>query len=104
MALAADSYVLGFAAGALSTLSPCVLPLLPIVVGSAIAAHRFGAAALAGGLALTFFAVGLFVATVGFEIGLDGDLFRLLGAALLGALGVVMMSAALQARVAAAAG
>lgn len=104
MALAGDSYALGFVAGTLSSLSPCVLPLLPIVVGSAVAAHRFGAVALAAGLALTFFAVGLFVATVGFEIGLDGDVFRLVGAVLLAALGVVLMSSALQARFAVAAG
>ena len=41
----------GFLAGALSTLSPCVLPLLPLVVGGAAAAHRAGPLALAAGLA-----------------------------------------------------
>ena len=32
--------VLGFFAGTLSVLSPCVLPLLPIVVASALQRHR----------------------------------------------------------------
>jgi len=58
-------------AGVLSTLSPCVLPLLPVVLGTAVSQHRFGPVALAGGLAVSFVAIGLFVATIGFSIGLD---------------------------------
>jgi cytochrome c-type biogenesis protein len=34
------SFALAFAAGALSILSPCVLPVLPVVMGSAAAEHR----------------------------------------------------------------
>ena len=41
---------LAFLAGILSTLSPCVLPLLPIVVGSALSEHRAGPLALASGV------------------------------------------------------
>jgi cytochrome c biogenesis protein CcdA len=33
-------YGLSMAAGILSTLSPCVLPLVPILVGTALTAHR----------------------------------------------------------------
>ena len=94
----------GYLAGVLSTLSPCVLPLLPLVVGSAIAAHRAGALVLAAGLALSFTAIGLFVATVGFAIGLDGDVFRTASALLLMVIGLVLLSGALQARFAAATG
>jgi cytochrome c-type biogenesis protein len=92
----------GFLAGVLSTLSPCVLPLLPIVLGGAVAAHRFGMAALAMGLVLSFTGVGLFVATVGFSIGLDGTVFRTLSAILLAGLGIVLLSGALQQRFAVA--
>src|SRR5277367_3039516 len=92
-----------FLAGALSTLSPCVLPLLPLVLGGAASAHRFGMAALAAGLVLSFVAVGLFVATIGFAIGLDGDLFRTVSAVLLALIGVVLLSGALQRRFATAA-
>jgi cytochrome c biogenesis protein CcdA len=88
----------GFLAGLLSTLSPCVLPLLPLVVGSAVAAHRAGAVVLALGLALSFTAIGLFVATVGFAIGLDGDVVRTASAVVLMAIGLVLLSGALQAR------
>lgn len=88
----------GFAAGVLSTLSPCVLPLLPLVLTGAASAHRFGMAALTAGLVLSFVTIGLFVATVGFSIGLTGDLFRSISAVLLAIVGVVLLSGALQAR------
>ena len=38
---------LAYLAGMLSTLSPCVLPLLPVVLGTAISEHRLGPVALA---------------------------------------------------------
>ena len=62
---------LALLAGVLSTLSPCVLPLLPVVLATALSKHRFGAFALATGLALSFTGIGLFVATVGFALGYD---------------------------------
>lgn len=91
-------------AGALSTLSPCVLPLLPIVFGAATSTHRFGMAALSAGLVTAFVSVGLFVAMIGFGIGLDGSVFRLLGAVLLAAVGIVLLSGTLQGRFAIATG
>ncbi len=104
MELSAASIGLGFLAGVLSTLSPCVLPLLPMVLGPASSAHRFGVPALAAGLVTSFVAVGLFVATIGFSIGLDGDWFRAASAVMLGLLGVVLLSSRLQDRFAVAGG
>jgi cytochrome c-type biogenesis protein len=95
---------LAFLAGILSTLSPCVLPLLPIVLGSALNEHRAGPFALAAGLALSFVAVGLFVATVGFSIGLDGSVVRTAAGILLIAIGIVLLTPRLQAQVALVAG
>jgi cytochrome c-type biogenesis protein len=89
---------LGFLAGVLSILSPCVLPLLPLVFGAAAGAHRWGMAALALGLVTAFVTIGLFVATIGFSIGLDQDVFRNASAVLLAGLGIVLLSGALQAR------
>lgn len=100
--MGAGSLLFGFGAGALSTLSPCVLPLLPLVLGGAAGAHRFGALALGAGLVLSFVAVGMFVAVVGFGIGLDGDVFRMVAAVVLGLVGVVLLSGALQRRFATA--
>ena len=88
----------GFLAGLLSTLSPCVLPLLPLVLGAAVAAHRWGMLALTAGLVVSFVGIGMFVATIGFAAGLDGDVFRTASAIMLGILGVVLLSSRLQAR------
>jgi cytochrome c-type biogenesis protein len=85
-------------------LSPCVLPLVPIVLASAASQHRLGPIALAAGLGLSFTAIGLFVATIGFAIGLDQDVLRTFGAVLLIALGFVLLLPSLQAQVATAAG
>ncbi len=87
-------------AGALSILSPCVLPLIPVVIGGAAAQHRLGPAALAAGLALSFAGIGLFVATIGFQFGFEGGLFRAFGAGLMVVLGLVLALPALQARAA----
>ncbi|KQP34630.1 cytochrome C biogenesis protein [Methylobacterium sp. Leaf102] len=95
---------LAFLAGLLSVLSPCVLPLLPLVLGAASSEHRYGPVALAGGLALAFVAIGLFVATIGFGLGLDTDVFRKGAALLLVGLGFVLMLPAAQTRLAVAAG
>jgi cytochrome c-type biogenesis protein len=97
----AASIGLGGLAGALSVLSPCVLPLLPLVLGAAASAHRWGVIALAVGLAVSFTALGLFVATIGAAIGLDGEVVRGLSAALLVLVGVVLFSQRLQERFAA---
>ncbi len=86
----------GFLAGVFSILSPCVLPILPLVLGSAVAVHRAAVLCLALGMALAFVAVGLFVATIGFAIGVDGDALRFVSALLLGAFGLVLLLSGLQ--------
>ncbi len=95
---------LAFLAGLLSVLSPCVLPLVPIVLGAAASEHKFGSAALAGGVTASFVAIGLFVATIGFSLGLDGDRFRTASAILMMGVGVVLALPALQTRLALAGG
>ena len=95
---------LAFVAGLLSILSPCVLPLVPIVLGAAVTEHRLGALALAAGLAVSFTLIGLFIALVGFGIGIDAGTFRVVAAAIMIALGAVLLVPAWQARLAAAGG
>jgi cytochrome c biogenesis protein CcdA len=90
------TYGLGFAAGALSTLSPCVLPLLPVLVASALSAHRMAVVALALGLAVSFSTVGIFLATLGASLGFDEGVFRNVAALLMILFGLVMLSARLQ--------
>jgi cytochrome c-type biogenesis protein len=98
------AFVLAFLAGLLSTLSPCVLPLLPIVLGAAGSEHRLGPATLAAGLALSFAGLGLFVATIGFAIGLDAGAFQVVAALLMIAIGTVLIVPRLQVRLALAGG
>jgi cytochrome c-type biogenesis protein len=95
---------LAYLAGALSTLSPCVLPLLPVILGAAASAHRLGPLALALGLAGSFVAVGLFVATIGFAIGLDADVLQRVAGALMIVVGGALIVPLLQARLTHAAG
>jgi cytochrome c biogenesis protein CcdA len=96
------SYGFGLLAGLLSTLSPCVLPILPILLGSATAAHPRAPLALAGGLALSYAIIGTLIASLGASIGLDATIFRNVGAVILGVLGLVLMSTSLQQRFATA--
>ena len=94
--MTAGALGLAFLAGVLTVLSPCVLPLLPIVLGAAASQHRLGPLALAGGRALSFTAIGLFVATIGFAAGLDTGFFRTVSAVLLIGVGLVLLVPRLQ--------
>jgi cytochrome c biogenesis protein CcdA len=95
---------LAFVGGVLSILSPCVLPIVPIVLGAAASEHRWGPAALGAGLAISFVIVGLFVATVGYSIGLGADVFRYAAAVLMIAIGVTLLVPRFQTRLAFAGG
>jgi cytochrome c biogenesis protein CcdA len=102
--MTSGSLVLALAAGMLSVLSPCVLPILPIVLGAAASERKSGPVALAIGLSISFVAIGLFVATIGFVVGLDADLFRYVAAVLMVAIGLVLTLPRLPAQLAVASG
>ncbi|WP_395020891.1 cytochrome c biogenesis CcdA family protein [Dongia sp.] len=95
---------LAFLAGLLSTLSPCVLPLLPVVFGAAVSEHKLAPLLLAAGIALSFTGIGLFVALAGFALGLDAGLIRIGAALLMMAVGVVLAVPPIHGRLVAAAG
>ena len=92
---------LAYAAGALSTLSPCVLPILPMVLFGVVERHAWGPLALAVGLSTSFAGVGIAIASVGFNIGVDPSTLRLVVAAVLAGMGAVLLVPALQGRLAA---
>jgi cytochrome c biogenesis protein CcdA len=96
------TYALSVVAGTLSTLSPCVLPLIPILLGTALAAHRLGPYALAAGLSLSFALVGIVLASLGASLGLDQTVFRNVAAVMLIGFAVVLLSTRLQERFAGA--
>lgn len=98
MAFGPGSYGFGFLAGLLSTLSPCVLPIIPILLASAINVHARAPLVLAAGLAISYAVVGSTLAWAGSALNLDPALFRNVGAVILGLLGLILMSGALQQR------
>jgi cytochrome c biogenesis protein CcdA len=89
---------LSVAAGALTTLSPCVFPLLPVIVGGAVQRHRAAPVAMGLGMAITFTLIGLLVGGLGGALSLAPDDVRRVGAWLLLAFGVVMLVPALERR------
>lgn len=91
MAVTLPEVGLSLAAGSLTTLSPCVFPLLPLVLGGALQNHRLAPVALGLGMALSFGVIGVLLGTVGQAVGLDGDVVRMAGGWLLIAFALVML-------------
>lgn len=98
------SMLLAFVAGLITLLNPCVLPLIPILIGAALKEDRFGPLALAAGLVLSFSLFGLFFLAFGFSLGINEQVVRLVAGGLLALAGVVMLVPRLQARLSAAGG
>lgn len=93
---------LALLAGLLSTLSPCVLPIVPILLGTAMNAHRRAPIALAAGLAFSYATVGTVLASAGVALHMNSELVRRVGAASLALFAFVILSNRLQQRFAAA--
>jgi cytochrome c biogenesis protein CcdA len=89
---------LAWVAGSLTTLNPCVFPLLPLVLGGAVQANRLAPVAMGAGMVGAFALLGLLVGTAGDALGLDPDHVRVAGAVLLIAFGLVMLVPALNER------
>ncbi len=85
------SLVLAFLAGLLTSLSPCVLPVLPLVVGGALSQHRSGPLALCGGLAVSFSLLGVKASLATRAFGFEPDVIRVGGAVLLMVLGFSLL-------------
>jgi len=84
-------YGLSLAAGALTTLSPCVFPILPLVVGGAVQGNRLAPLAMAAGMATSFALIGFLLGALGPALGIDSEHVRMFGAWLLIAFGLVML-------------
>lgn len=82
---------LSLAAGSLTTLSPCVFPILPLVLGGAVQGNRLAPLAMGVGMAASFAGIGLLLGALGPALGIDPDGVRNFGAALLIAFGLVML-------------
>lgn len=82
---------LSLVAGSLTTLSPCVFPILPLVLGGAVQANRLAPLAMGLGMAISFALIGIVLGALGPALGIDSDSVRLFGAWLLIAFGLVML-------------
>ena len=85
-----------FLAGLLTTLSPCVLPVLPFVTASSQSKSRAGPLALALGLLVTFVGSTLLIATSGFVLGLSPELLKQIAGILLAVSGLLFLSSSAQ--------
>jgi cytochrome c-type biogenesis protein len=91
MATLPPSLGLAFAGGIVTVLSPCVLPILPIVVGRSLQSHRLGPVALVTGLVGGFSVAGsLLGITANWLTGLTNGL-RMMAVAVLIVLGLLAL-------------
>lgn len=84
-------YLLGYAAGLLTLINPCVLPVLPIVLATALQADRRGPLALAAGMSLAFVVLGLAVSSLGLAFGIDEETVAKAGALLMVGFGLILL-------------
>lgn len=87
-----------YLAGLLTLINPCVLPVLPIVLATALNADRRGPIALAAGMSLSFVTFGMIVATFGRAIGLTEERLADIGAIAMICFGAILLVPALSSR------
>ncbi len=95
-------FVFAYAAGLLTLINPCVLPILPIVLATAVQAHRHGPLVMAAGMSLSFVALGLGVTVLGRSLGLTPEMISDAGAVLMIGFGLVLLVPQFSARFASA--
>ncbi len=84
-------YFFAYLAGLLTLINPCILPVLPIVLASALQAHKRGPLALAAGMTIAFVTFGVGIAVIGQNLGLSSDDLARAGAWAMVAFGVVLL-------------
>ena len=87
-----------YLAGMLTLINPCILPLLPIVLLSALNAGRLGPIALASGLSVSFVAAGVLITAFGSSVGLTQDMLASAGAVLMVIFGAILLTPAISGR------
>lgn len=83
--------IFAYLAGLLTLINPCVLPVVPIVLASALQAHRWGPVALAAGMGISFVALGLTIAAAGQALGLSDQVMAQAGAVAMIGFGTVLL-------------
>lgn len=83
--------IFAYGAGLLTLINPCVVPVLPIVIATALQASRLGPLAMAAGLSLSFVVLGLGITAFGHLIGLNVDTVAKAGAVLMVLFGLALL-------------
>jgi len=78
-------------AGTLTLINPCVLPLLPVVIASALNRHRLGPVMIALGLTISFTIVGVLVTAFGHSVGLSEHTVNRIAAGMMILFGLVLL-------------
>lgn len=86
------SFFLAFLAGILTIAAPCILPMLPVVLGSSIGqADRFRPACIAAGFVVAFSTVAFLFSLVADVMGLSQQVLRDLAIGMLMIFGILMI-------------
>ena len=83
--------IFGYLAGLLTLINPCVLPVLPIVLASALQAHGLGPVALAAGMSASFVILGIGIAALGNRIGITPETVTQISALLMIGFGAILL-------------
>ena len=86
-----------FVAGVATVLSPCVLPILPVVLASSTGGRKRPLALILG-LVFSFALFTLLISQLVMRLGLSGSILRLAAVVIIGLLGVALIVPALNAR------
>lgn len=84
-------FIFAYAAGLLTLINPCVLPILPIVLTSSLQASPRGPVFMALGMSVSFVTFGMLINTIGYAIGLDDQRLSQIGAILMIVFGLVLV-------------
>lgn len=84
-------FIFAYGAGLLTLINPCVVPVLPIVLATALQASRWGPVVLAAGMSLSFIILGVAISAFGYVVGLNADSISQAGAVLMILFGIVLL-------------
>ncbi|MDJ0630691.1 MAG: cytochrome c biogenesis CcdA family protein [Rhodobacter sp.] len=83
--------IFAYGAGLLTLINPCVLPILPIVLATALQASRHGPLTVAAGMSLSFVVLGMAVTVLGRSVGLTPEAVADAGAVLMIGFGLILV-------------
>jgi len=84
-------FLLALAAGAITVTSPCIIPILPIILGSVLKDHKWYPVYLVLGMSTTFTILGVLFGAFGSNLPIDRILLNQLAIWLIGFMGIVLL-------------